>query len=528
MATITRYDGAPGTGKTWTLTQDFKTALSNGVPPENILFTQFRKEAASDAKGILSAACGVKESQLCNVRTFHGECLSLLMRNGIVDVKQDGGYLITRKDLKDFGMKYGYSFNNKDSKEKDKMDQLTTFYAYCKNNMVPPTKGAMKVYSKEVIPFSQKKEFYGNYEDYKQEVGKIDWSDMLSLVLENGIMTDCTVQMYDEAQDMTPIMYGLSKMWSDDAETVYYAGDPLQTLYSFMGASPEHLMNTEGELIVLPKSHRLPANVWKKAAWMVTDRNKYRAPKIETPKEDGLMLVVDYKGLSAYLSKRFAKYFADDETAFHLVRTNYQGHAVAKILAEMGIPFGGICGWTHDEIILYHAIAKIRDGRTPTVAEYKKLIDHVKKTDLQYVGKKEDLKLFFENNVQNVNALNSWYLSAGFIQAVRAGNPGERLTNADSMLKLKINGMLKNGVVTIDESRINRIQILTIHGAKGLEATHVFLHAAVPPIVKQGTLTTEGRANEAYVWYVAITRTMKNLIVVSYPGKNYPIPRMCA
>ena len=118
MATITKYDGAPGTGKTWRLTQDFKTALSNGVPPENILFTQFRKEAASDAKGILSAASGVKESQLCNVRTFHGECLSLLMRNGIVDVKQEGGYLISRKDLKEFGLKYGYSFNTKKQQRK--------------------------------------------------------------------------------------------------------------------------------------------------------------------------------------------------------------------------------------------------------------------------------------------------------------------------------------------------------------------------------------------------------------------------
>jgi superfamily I DNA/RNA helicase len=240
------------------------------------------------------------------------------------------------------------------------------------------------------------------------------------------------------------------------------------------------------------------------------------------------MIVVDYKGLSTYLSKRFAKYFAPDETAFHLVRTNYGGVAIAKILAEMGTPFGGICGWTHGEIQLFHAIAKIKEGRTPTATEYKKLIDHVKKTDLQYKGTKEELKTFFENNAQQVNALNNWYLSNSFVQAVRAGNPGEHLTNADSMLKLKINGMLKNGVQAIDESRINRIQILTIHGAKGLEATHVFLHAAVPPIVKQGTLTTEGRANEAYVWYVAITRTMKNLIVVSYPGKNYPIPRMCA
>ena len=532
MALTIKYDGAPGTGKTWRLTQDFKTALSEGVNPENILFTQFRKEAAHDAKGILATASGVKEERLCNVRTFHGECLSLLMRNGIVDVKKENGYLVSRHDMKDFGKKYGYEMftgNNKEGmKEHEKLNQLLTFYAYAKNNMIAPIEAAKICKGKEIIPVKYKAEFYKNYEDYKQEVGKIDWSDMLNLVLENGIMTDCTVQMYDEAQDMTPIMYALSKMWSDDAETVYYAGDPLQTLYSFMGASPDHLMNTEGELVVLPKSHRLPANVWKKAAYMVTDRNKYRAPKIETPKEDGMMLVVDYKGLSNYLEKRFKKYFAADETCFHLVRTNYQGVAIAKILAERGTPYGGICGWTHDEIQLFHALAKIKEGRTPSVTEYKKLIDHVKKTDLQYKGTKEDLKSFFENNQQNVNALNNWYLSAGFVQAVRAGNPGERLTGADAMLKLKINGMLKNNVAAIDESRINRTQILTIHGAKGLEATHVFLHAAVPPIIKQSTLTTEGRANEAYVFYVAITRTMKNLIVVSYPGKNYPIPRMCA
>jgi len=298
MALTIKYDGAPGTGKTWRLTQDFKTALSEGVNPENILFTQFRKEAAHDAKEILATASGVKEERLCNVRTFHGECLSLLMRNGIVDVKKENGYLVSRHDMKDFGKKYGYEMftgNNKEGmKEHEKLNQLLTFYAYAKNNMIAPIEAAKICKGKEIIPVKYKAEFYKNYEDYKQEVGKIDWSDMLNLVLENGIMTDCTVQMYDEAQDMTPIMYALSKMWSDDAETVYYAGDPLQTLYSFMGASPDHLMNTEGELVVLPKSHRLPANVWKKASYMVTDRNKYRAPKIETPKEDGMMLVVDY------------------------------------------------------------------------------------------------------------------------------------------------------------------------------------------------------------------------------------------
>ena len=77
MATITKYDGAPGTGKTWKLTNDFKDALSAGVPPENILFTQFRKEAASDAKQIVSAASGIPENRLPNVRTFHGEFLCL-------------------------------------------------------------------------------------------------------------------------------------------------------------------------------------------------------------------------------------------------------------------------------------------------------------------------------------------------------------------------------------------------------------------------------------------------------------------
>jgi len=47
---VTKFYGAPGTGKTRALIGEFKAAIFSGIPAENILCTQFRSEAVFKAQ----------------------------------------------------------------------------------------------------------------------------------------------------------------------------------------------------------------------------------------------------------------------------------------------------------------------------------------------------------------------------------------------------------------------------------------------------------------------------------------------
>jgi superfamily I DNA/RNA helicase len=92
----------------------------------------------------------------------------------------------------------------------------------------------------------------------------------------------------------------------------------------------------------------------------------------------------------------------------------------------------------------------------------------------------------------------------------------------------KIDEAIDKRVLKITQDDLNKTKLLTIHGSKGLEADTVFLHTAIPGAVKKAMLTPKGTENEAYVWYVGITRAIKNLIFVTYTGQNFPIPGVCA
>ena len=91
----------------------------------------------------------------------------------------------------------------------------------------------------------------------------------------------------------------------------------------------------------------------------------------------------------------------------------------------------------------------------------------------------------------------------------------------------KLQGALSANVPVITPWICEQVKLLTIHGAKGLEADTNFLHNGITPLVSRSMNTEKGRENEAYIWYVGVTRAKSNLIVVKY-GKSYPIPRVCA
>lgn len=532
-----KYFGAPGTGKTWTLTQRFLEGVKSGTSPENILFTQFRREATADTKESISAVTGIDYQKLRRVRTIHSECLSLVLSSGILGTSKDFDFLMKIPDYVNFNAEYGYRVDPTRINSEDRTSQedpLLSFYGWMKGTRTH-IDDAIDYPGRGTISLSDYVQFFKDYTEFKESIGKIDFSDMLDIALKEEMVPDCPIQIYDEAQDMTPVMYDLAEMWGEEADQVYFAGDPLQTLYTYKGADPDLFLNGPGGMEVLPVSRRLPSNIWKLAGELIELQTPYNPPEIETKKETGIIRTIDAKNLYGFMKHEFFPNLRPESTVFHLVRTNFLGYQVARDLAEMGIPYSGINGWTSAEIDYFNALMNFRTGATLGKRDLKLFLKHYPAKLFSYKGA-EAGKVKTEDLLEWVNSpdfhpqlsTGSGIITPTLEKILTSPDPTQGMKNAGKGFSRKITGALRRGIQNITNETVNRVQVLTIHGAKGLEANNVFLHAAIPTSVKNSMLTKQGLETEAYVFYVGLTRTMKNLFVVSYTGNNYPIPGVCA
>ena len=92
---------------------------------------------------------------------------------------------------------------------------------------------------------------FQTYEEVKAERGVIDFEDVLLVLV--GILTERediarTVRsqyrhfVVDEYQDVNAVQQRLLDLWVGERDDVCVVGDAAQTIYSFTGASPRHLL----------------------------------------------------------------------------------------------------------------------------------------------------------------------------------------------------------------------------------------------------------------------------------------------
>jgi superfamily I DNA/RNA helicase len=404
-------------------------------------------------------------------------------------------------------------------------DPYLSFYSLMKSTRTTANETCSLPILKSKITPVKLINFAEEFEQWKSDNDKIDFHDMVEIVLKNKLCPDCSVQIYDEVQDMNTQLFDVAKMWSKHAEKVVLAGDPLQTLYPWLGANPDNFINWEGKLKILRESRRLPKNIWKIASDIIQYNTPYRTPEgIETKPTDGFVGQMPIEQLQGWLSMHPK---SKDSTVFHLVRTNYLGFNVANILADLGIPFKGISEyeWQSSEITLYNTLKYIQNSDNITVFGYNEIVDAF---PLNLIGNKHG---YTKKEIKETVMKGSFVPSVNdFTPALKAilksKNP---LANCElkGLSLRKLQGALSANTPVITPYTCELVKLLTIHGAKGLEADTNFLHNGITPLVSKSMNTERGRENEAYIWYVGVTRAKRNLIVVKY-GKSYPIPRVCA
>ncbi len=237
-----------GTGKTRAITHRIAYGVLAGVyQPATVLAVTFTVRAAGEMRGRLRqlGAGGVQ------ARTFHSAALRQLQ---YFWPKVVGGELPRLMESK-FSLVAEAGSRCRLRLQRLELRDVTSEIEWAKVTQTTPDDypAAVAKLSREVPRDpAETARVYAIYEQLKQERGAIDFEDVLLLTV--GILTDRhdiaeTVRrqyqhfVVDEYQDVSPLQQRLLTLWLGERDSLCVVGDASQTIYSFTGASPDHLLN---------------------------------------------------------------------------------------------------------------------------------------------------------------------------------------------------------------------------------------------------------------------------------------------
>ncbi|HLY34961.1 MAG TPA: ATP-dependent helicase, partial [Jatrophihabitantaceae bacterium] len=236
-----------GTGKTRAITHRIAYAVRSGqVPAGQLLAVTFTARAAGELRNRLRrlGADGVQ------ARTFHAAALRQLtyfaprvLGGGVPDVVDNPlrlvGNAAARLRLRT---------------DRTEVRDLTSEIEWAKAVLAGPddyvaraaTAGRQTSTAPETVA-----KVYAEYEQVKRRSGQLDFADLL-LITAGAIDEYADVAeeirrryrhfVVDEYQDVSPLQQRLLDAWLGDRNDLCVVGDANQTIYSFAGATPQHLL----------------------------------------------------------------------------------------------------------------------------------------------------------------------------------------------------------------------------------------------------------------------------------------------
>ena len=239
-----------GTGKTRAITHRIAYAVAMGRhDPAKTLAVTFTNRAAGEMSRRL-AGLGVAGVR---VRTFHSAALRQLrwawpqaIGGEMHDVIASKSSLVASAASQ---LRLGSDFAT--------VRDLATEIEWAKVMQVGPAEyaGVASLHGRKGpggLTVEQAGEVYEGYERLKRSAGRIDFEDVLLLtvgVLEDRQDLRQQVQnsfahfTVDEFQDVSAVQQRLLQVWLGDRDDVCVVGDVAQTIYSFAGADPSHLLH---------------------------------------------------------------------------------------------------------------------------------------------------------------------------------------------------------------------------------------------------------------------------------------------
>ena len=237
-----------GTGKTRAITHRIAYGVRAGIlQPSSVLAVTFTNRAAGEMRGRLRqlGAVGVQ------ARTFHSAALRQLQ---YFWPKAIGGSMPRLVDRK-IQLVADAAAACRIRLDRGELRDVTGEIEWSKvTQTVPADYAAAAAKAGRDTPRDPAEiaQLYSVYEDLKRDRSVIDFEDVLLLTVavlqdRHDIADQVRAQyqhfVVDEYQDVSPLQQRLLELWLGERDNLCVVGDASQTIYSFTGATPDHLLD---------------------------------------------------------------------------------------------------------------------------------------------------------------------------------------------------------------------------------------------------------------------------------------------
>ncbi len=454
--------GPPGTGKTTTLLEIVDMAFKHNVEPNKIGYFSFTKQAASEAKERAEELFGLDPQDLPYFRTLHSLAFQELNLTKTM--------VMQRKHFKEVGEMVGLDITGYLNTDEGAFTQANNDDIYAFIEQLARVKGTTLTaqhlkFHFENISFLKLKQYAETLKKYKQKKYLCDFTDMIVRYTEQCAPPEFDVLLIDEAQDLSKIQWDMVKKLDVHSQKTIIAGDDDQAIFQWNGADVEQFINLKADCRVLKKSYRLPWLIYSKAV-SIRHRIKSRRDKIfDCADGEGEVICCDDVG----------DLDLDTGEWLILARNRHTLKAARDLMADKGLNYVEKGQLAIDEDL------------------YKAALSWTKGIDDRELYRKY---LSGKKYIFNI----PWY---------------EAFERAPYLSKYYIRRVLERG----DSLTQPRIELSTIHGAKGKERENVVLFT---DISKRTWDNLQRNPDEEHrVFYVGVTRAKSKLFLINPKTKYY-------
>lgn len=569
----------PGSGKTSVIVE--RTAYMTGegkIPSSSVLVVTFSRAAAVEMKERFLKFTGQGSTQV-TFGTFHGVFYGILKQA----YNLTSANILSEEEKNGILRELALNFGGELAAEGDFTEEIAKEISMVKGNRISLEHYYSSCCPDEV--FRQIYGAYGNMLRERRKLDFDDMLlSCYELFDKRKDILRAWQQKFryilvDEFQDINQLQYDIVRLLAEPENNLFIVGDDDQSIYHFRGARPEIMLNFTkdypgAEKVVLDVNYRCSKRILD-SAMKVIGRNKTRFQKeLSTPNPEGKPVRLceyanpreEYLSVTAELRKRLEQGENLENTAV-LLRTNQEAEGLIAALMERQIPFtmkeklpNLFQHWICRNLLAYMRFAQGERSR--------KLFLEIMNRPNRYISRDavvsgreisfEQLRDFYKDKDWMCDRLTTMethlrilkglppYAAINFIRKgmgyeeylqeyalyrkIKPEELGEILDrlseSAKGMNTLKeweeyIEDYTRKLEEQAGKQKKEGVQILTLHGAKGLEFDQVYiLNVNEGSIPYRKAVLAPAVEEERRLFYVGMTRARK-FLTLCYVKKQY-------
>ena len=569
----------PGSGKTSVIVE--RTAYMTGegkIPSSSVLVVTFSRAAAVEMKERFLKFTGQSSTQV-TFGTFHGVFYGILKQA----YNLTSANILSEEEKNGILRELALNFGGELASEGDFTEEIAKEISMVKGNRISLEHYYSSCCPDEV--FRQIYGAYGNMLRERRKLDFDDMLlSCYELFDKRKDILRAWQQKFryilvDEFQDINQLQYDIVRLLAEPENNLFIVGDDDQSIYHFRGARPEIMLNFTkdypgAEKVVLDVNYRCSKRILD-SAMKVIGRNKTRFQKeLSTPNQEGEPVRLceyanpreEYLSVTAELRKRLEQGENLENTAV-LLRTNQEAEGLIAALMERQIPFtmkeklpNLFQHWICRNLLAYMRFAQGERSR--------KLFLEIMNRPNRYISRDavvsgreisfEQLRDFYKDKDWMCDRLTTMethlrilkglppYAAINFIRkgmgyeeylqeyALYRKIKPEELGEIMDRLSESAKGMntlkeweeyIKDYTRKLEEQagkqKKEGVQILTLHGAKGLEFDRVYiLNVNEGSIPYRKAVLAPAVEEERRLFYVGMTRARK-FLTLCYVKKQY-------